>query len=451
MKTLNILTAIILVTLTLQAGEYEIKFDGMRYIGTVEKTFPVKDGGRLDMRDIKGDVSIICEARNDVYIIEKFRINAYSESSAEKILQESKARYLQKGNAIIVESIDNSKRYDSDYYVKVPIRFDLNVNASGGDIDVEAARGDVELSTSGGDIEVVDVEGKLDVQTSGGDITLRRYTGNFSVVTSGGDIEISKVKGDAYIKTSGGDITVDDLAGAGEIKTSGGDININLLTGAKFVVRTSGGDIGADRVSANVSLHTSGGDIIVGDVNGELEMHTSGGDIEIKNAQKNLDASTSGGDIEVEMVAGNGKLYTSGGNIDVDRAMQDIEAHTSGGDILISNAIGAIDAYTSGGNIEAVKRYQKDVSNNSVALSSSGGDVVLFLPDEIKADVFAEIVIHDRWDEGVISSDFPLKISRSEKGSRLILTGEGRINGGGDKIVLKTSDGDIKIRRMLAE
>jgi DUF4097 and DUF4098 domain-containing protein YvlB len=129
--------------------------------------------------------------------------------------------------------------------------------------------------------------------------------------------------------------------------------------------------------------------------------------------------------------------------------MDNVRATTSGGDIYMSSVYGAVYAHTSGGDVELHKEQQKSSKDNSIDLSSSGGDIYLSVPDDMKADIFAQIIVYDKWDKNEIRSDFPLEITEEQRGSKLIITGKGKINGGGDEITLKTSGGDIKINRSM--
>lgn len=407
-----------------------LRFDGMQYTGEIVKVFDVKDGGTINMKDITADVSVTGEERNNVEVIEKFRINAYSETAASKILQEEKASYIQKGSTITVKGNDQSRKFESKFVVRVPYMFNVSIEASSGDISAEMLKGHLDIATSGGDIEAYDISGWLNATTSGGDIKMNRINGNL------------------YAKTSGGDISVQGLKGSGELFTSGGDIDISNVTGKTLDVRTSGGDIGLNNIDVVAKVHTSGGDIIVTDVKKDLILSTSGGDIDIKKAGGFVDGHTSGGDIYIGEVKGYCKLNTSGGDIEIGNASAGAEVNTSGGDIIIGGCAGALYARTSGGDIEARKLYRKENTENSIELASSGGDILLYLPQQVKATVKAELQITNRRGiEKEIISDFPLTIDKIQKGSRLLITGHGLINGGGDNIVLKTSDGNIRIRK----
>lgn len=443
----HILLLTLLIPLVALPADESLHFDGMRYRGTIEKEFKIHDGGKLIMKDITADVSVTGEARDNIVVTEKYSINAYSEASARKILQEECARYIHKGQILTVEGKNSSRRFDSNFYIKVPHKTRIDITTSGGDLIVESIMDKVELQTSGGDIDGLNIRGDVSMQTSGGDIDLRECFGNVRTRTSGGDIELSKINGNLFAHTSGGDIIVKVLQGDGEIRTSGGDIYLHRIVGNSCTAHTSGGDIGADEIETVLKLTTSGGDITVNASTHNLEAHTSGGDVAIGHVEGSIKASTSGGDINVKAARGICKLKTSGGDIELGRGEDNIEAVTSGGDIFLANAFGAVYARTSGGDIELEKKLISQKRDNTIDLSSSGGDLMLYLPDDIQADLSAEIIVYNKWGDNEIDSDFSLDISKEYRGSKIRLFGQGRINGGGDKISLHTVDGDIKIKR----
>ncbi|HDP67056.1 MAG TPA: hypothetical protein ENN20_00985 [Candidatus Marinimicrobia bacterium] len=424
----------------------KLEYDGMRYHGESVKEYNISEKGSLVMKKIRGDIKIVGAARDNVTVTEHFRINTYSEKEAEKILRTHRAKYIQKGNVLTIEGGDNFRRYQNDFTIQVPTNFNLNIDVVGGDIVTETVNGIVEVHTSGGDIDILETTGKLTVNTSGGDISIRESGAEIRAITSGGDIVLNKISGNLFAKTSGGDITVKQLTGDGEIKTSGGDIYITGIKGSFFRGSTSGGDIGGDDIDAELTLNTSGGDITLGKANSRARLETSGGDIDVKEINGNLAATTSGGDIEIGRVSGECILKTSGGNIEVRLAEDKIHATTSGGDIYMSEVYGAVYGRTSGGDIEVNKLLKKSLPSHNVDLASSGGDIALKIPDYMKADIFAQITVYDKWDRCEIRSDFPLDIQKESRGSKLIITGKGRINGGGDDITLKTSGGNIGIR-----
>lgn len=448
MKLNNLLFAFTLIA-TINATAQQLNYDGKYYKGEIQKEYEIPENGLLNMKNIRGDVKIVGESRNNIFVTERYRISAYSESSAQKIFDESHTKYIFKGKTLTIEGSSSYRRYQSNFLIQIPAKFNLDVQASGGDLAAESVNGQIYLRTSGGDIDVVALNGKIDLHTSGGDLTIRQCRKDLIANTSGGDICINKFSGQLHAKTSGGDINIEGLEGNGEVRTSGGDIYLTKIKGERFTAGTSGGDIGADYIDARLELTTSGGDINIGKSNSDTRLYTSGGDIQIDEIGRNLEANTSGGDINIHFVRGTAILHTSGGDIEIEKAQSNVKATTSGGDIILSYVTGSIYARTSGGDIELEKHLEKTNKDNAIDLASSGGDISVAIPDNMPADIFARITIYNKWDNNQIRSDFPIAVTREIKDSKIIITGQGSINGGGDSVNLETSNGDIIIHRLM--
>jgi hypothetical protein len=179
----------------------------------------------------------------------------------------------------------------------------------------------------------------------------------------------------------------------------------------------------------NTDIETSGGDISIAELKGDNNLHTSGGDVKLNNTEGELFVQTSGGDIRLDYQKGRSNLSTSGGDIIVVKAYGDLKASTSGGDINIESSNGKIYAKTSGGDIELT--YEG--SNKGVEARTSGGRIHAKLPSAFKANVFLET------SGGDIESNFDN--SRTNKVTRSSYKAE--YNGGGEKLNLETSGGDI--------
>jgi DUF4097 and DUF4098 domain-containing protein YvlB len=145
----------------------------------------------------------------------------------------------------------------------------------------------------------------------------------------------------------------------------------------------------------------------------------------------NSDISTAGGDIKVGGINGEIRLNTSGGDIWADRISGNLIANTSGGDIKIYSDNASIDARTSGGDIS----LEYSGVNKGIELRTSGGDIEIKLPNDFNADVQLET------SGGDVECDF--KLNKVEKYSRSKIIGV--INSGGQKLVAKTSGGDITV------
>lgn len=198
-----------------------------------------------------------------------------------------------------------------------------------------------------------------------------------------------------------------------EVKTSGGDVNIADTDGV-VQAKTSGGDVDLTRLGGTIKASTSGGDVTVRALRSMADVSTSGGDILVEGAPAGVNARTSGGDIKIRGAAGV------------------IVAKTSGGDVDLENVDGAVEARTSGGDVTA--RFVAPVRRD-VLLTTSGGGVRLYVPQNSGFELEAIS------SGGDVSSNIPVAVQGKQSDDRLI----GRVNGGGPKVRLRSSAGDIVI------
>ncbi|HUP49077.1 MAG TPA: DUF4097 family beta strand repeat-containing protein [Thermoanaerobaculia bacterium] len=213
--------------------------------------------------------------------------------------------------------------------------------------------------------------------------------------------------------------------------------NIRVPARYNVDVRTSGGGIDLAGIGGTVDARTSGGSIRTGRLGGPATLRTSGGSITVAGASAGLQARTSGGSIEIGDTTGTVEARTSGGSIRLARVGGEVAAHTSGGGIRIEDALGRVDATTSGGSIHA--RLSRQPSGDS-RLSTSGGGITLSVARDVKLDLDA------RASGGGVRSDVPVTITVHGSVDRHSLRGQ--INGGGPKLVLRTSGGGIRLSQM---
>ncbi len=395
----------------------QLQKSGRYYIAEIAKSFEVDDSGSLRIFEIRGDVLVSSWDKQEVFVKEVKKMDVFTREEAETILKRSKSSYIQTGNNIEIGGEYYRRDWiRSDFDVRVPRSFSVNID------------------TRGGEITVSDVAGRAEVRTSGGEIILTNLGAEVNAQTSGGDIRVTNSRKEVALKTSGGDLILRDIGGPLTAKTSGGDIEVSNAIGT-VMVHTSGGSIAIENVEGDLEARTSGGDIEVANTRGDVEVHTSGGDIEFHDIGGALDASTSGGDIEGRMVVGNARVSTAGGDIEVLDLQGGIEGKTAGGDIEVEMTL-------------------KDFSKpHGVSLRTAGGEISLTIPDGLPARIRAEIEVSDRWESYDIYSDFPLTSSlagqEAQRRGRRYITSQGEINGGGDLIELYTSNGNIYIKKLV--
>jgi DUF4097 and DUF4098 domain-containing protein YvlB len=219
-----------------------------------------------------------------------------------------------------------------------------------------------------------------------------------------------------------GEVVRGDVSGDFLSTSTGGSYRVGRVTG-RVKILTHSGEIRLGSAGAGADLKSFGGDIIVGPVTGDLKASTAAGDIRVQTVTGSLLADTAGGDVRVERVGGSLDAKTAGGDIVAPRVGGGVRAVTAGGDVRI----GALAPSLPGG----------------ITVHNSGGDVTLWLPADCKADVELSVTGVDQ-DETAIRSDFPdLTVSKRSGSQRATA----KLNGGGEKIVVRTSSGTIRIRK----
>jgi len=181
----------------------------------------------------------------------------------------------------------------------------------------------------------------------------------------------------------------------------------------------------------SLDLKTGGGGIEIDDLGGSVRAKTSGGSIQVDGAVGLVDLNTSGGEIEAENIEGDLIARTSGGRVHVSDVTGSIEVRTSGGRIEVLDVGGPVAARTSGGPVEV--RFNGAPAGH---IQTSGGSI------EVE---FAEgygMFLDARTSGGRVRLDEEFVLRGNMERSRAEL----EVNGGGERLELRTSGGNIRIR-----
>lgn len=273
---------------------------------TVERTFQVAPGGTLTLDTDLGSIDVRSVPGDRVRVRVEREARSGDDDDFHLSFEQSGDDVRIEGEAPDSWGWRGWNRFRVHFEIEVPEHYDLNLDTSGGSIEIAALTGDVDCRTSGGSIRVADVDGRVDCRTSGGNIDIGRVEGSVMAKTSGGNVHIDRSGGSVVAKTSGGNVTVDEVYGAIEATTSGGGVRATLTSQPRADCRlvTSGGPIEvrlADAVAVDLDAKTSGGKVhvdmpvtvqgtvgrttISGRINGggpQLYLRTSGGSIHVK-------------------------------------------------------------------------------------------------------------------------------------------------------------------------
>jgi hypothetical protein len=261
--------------------------------------------------------------------------------------------------------------------------------------------------------------------------------------TDGGSVDATGVAGRVEAESGGGGVHLDDIGGGASAETGGGQIDVG----------TVGGDIG---------LHTGGGGIVVRHANGKVTAETGGGSIEIQSGAQGAIIETGGGNISVRQCNGKVKASTGGGSVDLSDIGGPVDIDTGGGSIHLTSAKGHVHAETGGGSIElygipsaqaetgaggiVVKLVNNGGERKDSELETAAGDITVYIAADVAVNVRASV---DMGSGHRIISEFP-DIHITSEGAQWgpkTLNAEGRLNGGGPVLKVRTSTGDINFKR----
>jgi DUF4097 and DUF4098 domain-containing protein YvlB len=264
------------------------------------------------------------------------------------------------------------------------------------------------LETSGGSVTVSGIVGRVEAESGGGKVHLDDIGGSVSAETGGDSIEIGRVDGDLRLETGGGKIYITDARGKVTATTGGG--NIVLVSGAQgATLEAGGGNIDVKKCGGRLKVSTGGGNIELGDISGPVEIETGGGSIRLGWAKGVVRAETGAGRIEL-------------------------------------NGVSSARAETGAGGILA-KFISSTGERTDSVLETSAGDIVVYIAPDVAMTIRASIDLangHKIW------SDFTDIRVTSEGGDwpgPKSFTAEGKLNGGGPTLKVRTTTGDIKFLR----
>lgn len=263
--------------------------------------------------------------------------------------------------------------------------------------------------------------------------------------TDGGNVEVTGIAGHVAAQSGGGGMRLDDIGGGADAETGGGSIDVGTVNG----------DLG---------LHTGGGSIEVHHANGKVVAETGGGSVEIQSGAQGADIQTGGGGIQMRQCNGKVKVSTGGGSIDLGDINGPADIETGGGTIHLTSAKGPVRAQTGGGGIELygvpsaraetgaggiiVKLVNTGGERNDSMLETSAGDITVYIASDVAISVRASVELGNGHH---ITSDFPdIHISSeggNDWGGPKTLSAEGKLNGGGPMLKVRTTTGDICLKK----
>jgi len=252
------------------------------------------------------------------------------------------------------------------------------------DMDVTVpSKASVSIRSEKGDVSVSGLSTSLLISNGNGDVEARDISGEVGIESGHGDIKVSNTKGNVKVSGRGESVEVIDATGG-------------LTVNGEFV-----GPIHAERVAKGVRLVSHRTDLTISQLNGHMEAGS-----------------------------GNLEIVDSEGNLMVRTRDENISTENAGGKIKIENRNGTIEI-----RFSSPPKDDIEIANSSaiIALSVPGSSSFEIVADCHSCDIDSEF-----------DADSLKKTSNNSGDSHL----EGKYGSGrGPRITLKTSYGEISLRR----
>lgn len=187
---------------------------------------------------------------------------------------------------------------------------------------------------------------------------------------------------------------------------------------------------------ADLTVDTGDGSVNTQAINGHLKIHTGDGSVRADQVAGDVDIDTGDGSITVTGAKGDIRLRTGDGHIDARNLDGKVDAYSGDGHITLDGRMDALNVKTGDGSIDAHIRPGSKI-DSGWSIRTGDGSVDVVLPAELQANIEAST------NDGHISMGIPLMVEGTFSNSQI----HGKMNGGGQPIVIHTGDGSIRLSK----
>ena len=218
-----------------------------------DTTFSVDPHGRLQIEDLRGDLSI----------------RTWDRPQARVVTDDDDAPQLRvdAGSSTVRVGFDRFHgQLGGDLEITIPATMAIRVAGNQGDVQARGLQGEVSIDLIMGSIELTGGRGLVSAHTVQGDVEVHDAQGRLDFATTSGDLEASNLSGDLVAKTISGDIQLHRIdAGSADVSTVSGDLTYegNVRERGQYSLKAHSGDVtlaAPEPVNATITVSTFSGD-----------------------------------------------------------------------------------------------------------------------------------------------------------------------------------------------
>jgi hypothetical protein len=195
-------------------------------------------------------------------------------------------------------------------------------------------------------------------------------------------------------------------------------IEVRMPRDADLQVQTDDGSVQADSINGTVNVYTGDGSVKANSLNGTIDLHTKDGSITVDSLKGDIRLRTGDGSIEARDLDGK------------------VEAASGDGHIRIVGRFDALGVKTGDGSVDT-RVLSGSKMASSWTIRTGDGSVDLVLPADFQANIEATT------GDGHISLGIPVTVEGTFSKSEI----RGKMNGGGQSLLIHTGDGSIRLSK----
>jgi len=169
----------------------------------------------------------------------------------------------------------------------------------------------------------------------------------------------------------------------------------------------------------------------------DLNVETGDGSVEAQAITGSLDVHTGDGHIRVDGARGDIRLRTGDGSIEGRDLDGKVDADTGDGHVMLEGRFDALNIKTGDGSVTARVGAGSKLTTGW-KIHTGDGSVDLSLPGDLRANIDAST------NDGRISLGIPVTVEGTFSNSRI----SGKMNGGGEQLMIHTGDGSIHLSKI---
>jgi len=213
-------------------------------------------------------------------------------------------------------------------------------------------------------------------------------------------------------------------------------INFEILVPAETDVKIKAvdGPVQMEGIDGRLNVKVTDGDTTIRSCKGEMNLSGTDGDVVLEKCSGTLTLDLVDGNVSADECTGSIQVKAGDGKVVMKALQGNVAAETGDGSLSLEGTFDTLRAKVSDGDMKVTVENGSTMKSDW-SLRSSDGNIDLRLPQDFSADF--DISTSD----GKIHTTVPVSIEGSINQDRL----EGKMNGGGQRFEVHTSDGNIDI------